>query len=726
MMARGVPVAHAARVRGVVEGEAVDLSQLQVIRVGHDVATSVRKDIAMRFARTDQRRWRTRRVRLTVAPFVSALLVVALVAGCENPKEPARVASEPQVLSQPAGEQTQASKNVGKTTADAGFAEEQRKRAGNLYGLHCAGCHGENGNGVSVAGRFLFPKPRDFRAGRFRLISTANGIPTLRDLENVLVRGMPGSSMPPWPQLSESDRRLLSEQVLEFRREGIRDKERATAKEDGDEVDVEEMEKLVVSLTTPGDPIEVPDLGQPSTEVIARGRHLFLTVGCAACHGKEGRGDGQQKMIDEEGLPTRPRDLTKGLFKGSSQPQSIYRLYLAGMPGTPMPALRKNTPQELSDLTHFVLSLSDEKTRATTVLNRERIVVRRVPTAPDAPDAVAWQDIAPVPLRTVPLWWRDEFPSAVEVRAVHDGKSIAFQLSWSDASADEHTGKTESFRDAVAVELFRGAAEPFLGMGSVAAPIDVWLWSAGRNVPQDLEDVNPNVVVDQYPFAELLVDTAEYRRAGTQTEKQPPLSLPALASGNQNVPGNAARFGGALEAAGPGTVTFRPAVNQSVETQGVWKKGRWCVVLKRPLAASEPQQGLSLKTGQRGEPARQLSRSRVGEGLSRPIQVRLHLHLGLCSERHAHVPAAGVRPQRCDAPQRAELRPRPHRRSVRQQGDESLEPARLSEGIHDAAPHLRAVSAQGTGASQRLEGLGGRRLSVAVGQTGAADEVQVR
>lgn len=553
----------------------------------------------MRFARTDQPLWRIRRDRLLAARFVGALLLVALVGGCDSRKESPRAVSQPQVPSQPAGKESQAPENVSKTTADASSPEEQRKHASNLYALHCAGCHGEKGNGVSVASRFLFPKPRDFRAGRFRLISTANGIPTLRDLENVLVRGMPGSSMPPWPQLSEGDRRLLAEQVLEFRREGIRDKERAVAKEDGDEVDVEEMEKLVVSLTTPGEPIEVPDLGQPTEEVIARGRHLFLTVGCAACHGREGRGDGQQKMIDEEGLPTRPRDLTKGLFKGSSQPQSIYRLYLAGMPGTPMPALRKNTPQELSDLTHFVLSLSDEKTRATTLLNRERIVVRRVPTAPDAPDAVTWQDIAPVPLRTVPLWWREEFPTAVDVRAAHDGKSIAFQLSWSDASADQHTGQTESFRDAVAVELFRGSAEPFLGMGSVAAPIDVWLWSAGRNVPQDLEDVNPNVVVDQYPFAELLVDTAEYRRDGTRTEKQGPISLPALASGNQNVPGNAARFGGALETAGPGTVTFRPAVNQSVETQGVWKDGRWSVVLKRSLVASEPQQGLTLKTGQR-------------------------------------------------------------------------------------------------------------------------------
>jgi hypothetical protein len=291
------------------------------------------------------------------------------------------------------------------------------------------------------------------------------------------------------------------------------------------------------------------------------------------------------------------------LFKGDPRPESIYRLFLAGMPGTPMPALRKNTPQELSDLMHFVLSLSDEKTRAAAGLNRERISVRRVPALPDSPDSAAWNDIEPARLRTAPLWWRNEFPNSIDVRAVHDGKTIAFQLSWTDAIADQNTGRTESFRDAVAVELFRGAVEPFLGMGSAAAPIDVWQWSAGRDVPHELEDVNPNVVVDQYPFTEPLAEAAEFRRAGTQTAGQNPLSLSALAVGNQNVPSNAVRYESSLVAAGPGTLTFRPAVNQSVETQGQWKDGRWSVVLKRDLSVEKPEQGLSLAAGQRASAA---------------------------------------------------------------------------------------------------------------------------
>ena len=57
---------------------------------------------------------------------------------------------------------------------------------------------------------------------------------------------------------------------------------------------------------------------------------------------------------------------------------------------------------------------------------------------------------------------------------------------------------------------------------------------------------------------------------------------------------------------------------------------------------------------------------RLGKDLSRPVPLRQHVHLGLRPQRYAHVPPAGVRPQRRHDPQRTELRPRALRRSVRQ------------------------------------------------------------
>lgn len=477
---------------------------------------------------------------------------------------------------------------------------EEGERAKTLYTQHCAACHGVKGDGIGVAARFMFPKPRNFRIGRFRLVSTMNGIPTIADLETVLIRGMPGSAMPPWPRLSEQDRKLLARKVVELRGDGIRDVERAMAAENNEKVNPAELEELVRDLTTPGQLVEVPTIGDPTSEALARGKQLYLTIGCAGCHGKEGRGDGQDKMLDEEGVPTRPRDLTKGIFKGSPAAESVYRRFLAGMPGTPMPAFRQNTAGQVADLTYFVLSLSDDKTRALTVLNREQIVARHLQTLPGTPDDPAWSDVQPVRLRTTPLWWRDDFEPWLEVRAAHNGDSLAFHLSWNDAEANTHAGKTESFRDAAAVELYRGDAEPFLGMGAAAAPVDVWFWTPAHPAgPRDVSDVNPNLVVDVYPFSEKRTDTAEYRRPGTRPESQPAVSLPALAVGNQNVPSAAGPLAGSLETSGPGTVTFRPPVNQSVKAAGVWKEGRWSVVLARRLSSSDKQQGIALQAGQR-------------------------------------------------------------------------------------------------------------------------------
>jgi DMSO reductase family type II enzyme heme b subunit len=63
------------------------------------------------------------------------------------------------------------------------------------------------------------------------------------------------------------------------------------------------------------------------------------------------------------------------------------------------------------------------------------------------------------------------------------------------------------------------------------------------------------------------------------------------------VAGNAAASH-SLEVAGPGTITFRPPISQSVQAQGSWKDGRWTVVMTRPLKV-ESGGGVSLEPGRR-------------------------------------------------------------------------------------------------------------------------------
>jgi DMSO reductase family type II enzyme heme b subunit len=199
-----------------------------------------------------------------------------------------------------------------------------------------------------------------------------------------------------------------------------------------------------------------------------------------------------------------------------------------------------------------------------------------------------------------PLWWRDEADLELQVQAVHDGKSLVLRLAWHDETPDLHSLKSESFKDAAAVELYRGNAEPFVGMGGPGAPVDVWMWDSDhQGSAADVEDANPRITVDQYPLVAAPVESPEYARRSTKTDAQPQPFLTARAAGNQIVPHGVGNGGNALEANGPGSVTFAMPVNQSVTAHGEWRDGRWTVVMSRTLAAGQGSGGVILAPGER-------------------------------------------------------------------------------------------------------------------------------
>jgi DMSO reductase family type II enzyme heme b subunit len=481
-----------------------------------------------------------------------------------------------------------------------------------LFASHCAACHGERGDGKGIAAVFLFPKPRDFRAGRFRVVSTDNNVPTREDLQAVLLRGMPGSSMPPWAHLSQEERDALVDEVMRIRREGADEFYVKSLKEDEELTDEEiaaddvqqEIRDYVDEFTTPGKSSVVPEIGPPTESSVARGKELYTKFACIQCHGETGKGDGAAPMVDGEGLPTRPRDFTLGIFKGNPDPASIYRRIAYGMPGTPMPSAGNITPEQLVDLAHYVRAMSTEDQRRTTVLNREKIVVQTVDTLPDTEDAAAWSEVKPVHLRMAPLWWRQDADPDFTVQAVHDGKTMAVRLTWRDDTNDEHALRGESFEDAVAMELFRGPAEPFLGMGDAASPVDVWFWDADRQAGSvAAEQSYPNAVVDVYPFSETVVAGAELTRPGARMADQPDVSMPARAAGNQIVPTGDEAGGSSLHVGGPGSVTFRIPQSQLVQAHGTRSNDRWSVVMRRELSVPSANDGVSLEPGGRASVA---------------------------------------------------------------------------------------------------------------------------
>lgn len=476
-----------------------------------------------------------------------------------------------------------------------------------LYAQHCAACHGKEGDGQGVAAAYLFPKPRDFQAGRFRLVSTVNRTPSRDDLLDVLKRGMPGSAMPPWEHLGDEELKLLVDEVQRLHREGVRqqyvrvlrEEEELTGAEIEDPAVQEEIEQYVELRTAPGEATQVPPIAEADDEAIARGKNIYMLQGCNKCHGDEGRGDGQQQMVDDEGFPTAPRDFTRGIFKGGHDPASVYRRIAYGMPGTPMPSSQL-TPAQIIDLSHFVLSLSNEQTRQDALQKRRKLTAKRLPNVPANAAAESWSDVEPVTMRMVPLWWRDDANPDIQVQAAHDGQTLALRISWQDETHDAHAVTSSHFEDAVAVELYRGDKEPFLGMGGADAPVDVWFWDADRQSGASVEEQYPNAVVDIYPFHETQVDTAEGDRPGAKTAAQPEISLPAVASDNPIAKtGDEAGSGASsLTAGGPQTVTFRIPKNAAVDARGQWTDGRWTVVMKRALEPPSPGGGVSLAPGE--------------------------------------------------------------------------------------------------------------------------------
>jgi mono/diheme cytochrome c family protein len=534
----------------------------------------------------------------------SALLPLALLAasGCST-REPSGSTAAP--LSGPDATRTRAASAtspkpvvvVARADAHPQPAADPAPSAARLYSNYCAACHGEEGDGNGPGARFLYPRPRDFRAAQFRLVTTENRVPSDADLMRVVDRGMPGSAMFPFGHLPESERKALIGHVRKLVRKGIESQLRRQAAEGGGEIDPEELAEALKGRTEPGAPIAVPpDLTPPGVESVARGGELYRK-NCATCHGETGRGDGVQEQKDEVGMPIRPRDFTRGIFKGGREREQIYARIVLGAPGTPMPATGYLKPNELGDLINYVLSLSDSSTPAKVEHRRTRLVARRARGPfPEAIPDPAWDGIEATAIVVSPLWWRDYPDPDLRVQALHDGRSIAIRLSWRDDTPNVRAIRPQDFPDMVALQLFKGGREPFLGMGSADGPVDVWLWNAAAQADleryADVETEYPNMVVDSYPFEATGGDGPGLHPAS----RQPKEFLSAWGAGNLRSDPTHVRPGTDLRAKGFGSLTMRPAVSQSVRALGRRDGDRWTVVLRRPLPASADG-GVALASG---------------------------------------------------------------------------------------------------------------------------------
>jgi cytochrome c len=460
------------------------------------------------------------------------------------------------------------------------FSTKLLSQGQKIYEQRCAPCHGLDGKGEGEAAYLLYPKPRDFVSARYRMVSTWERIPTDEDLYFVISRGIPGSAMPSWSHLNEEDRWALVHSIKDLAKEPF-------PGSNGES----ESENLRL--------IEVPTRPTYNAAAEARATKMFGEA-CAPCHGPTGRGDGVQEQIDDEGYPTRPRDLTQGIFKGGADNEQIYRRIVAGMPGSPMPMSDWAQGDDAWHLTQFIMSMSSDEQRERVEMKKFRILAQRVEQIPEHPDAGVWRDAPAVNLHMMPLWWRNDRPEILNVKAVHDGEELALRLMWEDESHDHTAIRPQDFRDAAAVEFALTDDPPFFGMGEKGQFVNLWMWKSERQADlesafQDIDQIYPNIGIDSYP--NLVRSALEQPTRHALTLESNPDFITGWGAGN--IVSNPTRKSASedLSAQGFGTLKAHPVTDQNVDAKGVYDVGTYRVVLRRSFRGSG-KYGVDLSPGQ--------------------------------------------------------------------------------------------------------------------------------
>jgi len=207
------------------------------------------------------------------------------------------------------------------------------------YRRYCVGCHGELGDGNGENAPWLDPKPRDFTMAMFKCRSTLTGtLPTDEDLFNTIARGLTNSNMPPWNTFTKQERADLVAYIKTFSPRWAKEK--------------------------PGDPITIPAEPPVTIESISHGKYLFTKLECWKCHGPQGMGDGPSAstLTDSKDQPIRPYNFAAGKddsrFKCGSTNRDIYKIFITGVDGTPMPSFADVIqPADAWDLVHFLRTL---------------------------------------------------------------------------------------------------------------------------------------------------------------------------------------------------------------------------------------------------------------------------------------------------------------------------------------------------------------------------------
>lgn len=181
--------------------------------------------------------------------------------------------------------------------------------------------------------------------------------------------------------------------------------------------------------------------------------------------------------------------------------------------------------------------------------------------------------------------------NSAEVKAIHDGIMIYFQISWKDPTKNARAIAVQEFRDAVALMFPLGVvditpAEHFSPrMGDREKPVNIWHWKAdweadllAKDELEDMQKRYPNMHDDFYlnPYSpynyQELMTSVEHLSGGIAANNL--LSQPERGRTVED-----------LNAEGFGTLTTQD--HQDVNGCSKYKDGIWTVIMYRSLITKD-------------------------------------------------------------------------------------------------------------------------------------------
>ena len=421
------------------------------------------------------------------------------------------------------------------------------------YQQHCARCHGVTAKGDGRDAKRLYPRPRDLTEGVFKFRSTASGTPpTDEDLFHTITNGLPGSGMPDWRHLDETLRWQLVDYIKSL------------------SPTFQDISPQLVSLG------EDPEAKHADVEL---GKQVYEKLGCAACHGPLGRGNGPSAatLVDNWGRPIRSQDLTIGFsYRSGSDPEAIVRRVLTGIDGTPMPSYAEAvSTEEAWQLAYYVRSLQQEPRWA--VMYR---VSHLDEALPDSPTDPRWERAERVDVRlrnVVDPNGELNAPQTVTMlsfQSLYNEEAIGFRISWHDPSEDRLPALSAPMNAGQAGTMPARPEESKAGGNEGQAGADPALSA----VPSGTGQAGDALALVLRP-TEVTGDLVSLQTWPLQDSSQLDLCVWS-ASRQQAHEALVDRFEPLLQETQPGV---------PLASQAVYEDGQWTVLLVRPLASPDPE-----------------------------------------------------------------------------------------------------------------------------------------